>query len=251
MNNNILIVGMGITGNNLLKELAAFNPDTFDIKKHTDKLDNIANGYDFIFICVDTPQTEKALCDLTAIYDVIKQWKHYLKEDGVFVLKSTVLPYSCEKINKDNSINIVYSPEYYGNTQHCNNYYFNFTILSGNGAYKVQQLLQHCYDARHIFKIVDYKTAELAKYMENCFLAMKVSFCAQFYEITKKIGIKYEDLRECFILDPRINAAHTFIYNDSPFYDSHCLNKDVTAIAETYNAELLKAMINFNEKQKK
>ena len=36
------------------------------------------------------------------------------------------------------------------------------------------------YDARHTFRIVDSKTAELCKYMENSFLATKVAFCIQF-----------------------------------------------------------------------
>lgn len=246
---NILVVGMGVTGKNVEKELKKLTPDTYDIKNKRNKLKNIQNNYDFIFICVDTPQTEKSFCDLTAIKKVITQWKPYLKADGVFVLKSTVLPGSSELLSKDFKINIVYSPEFYGGTQHCNNFKFNFTILAGEGAYIVQQLLQHVHDARHIFKIVDYKTAELTKYMENSYLAMKVSFCSQFYKIAQKIGVKYEDLRECFILDPRINPAHTFIYNNTPFWNSHCLNKDVTAIAETYNAELLKSMINFNNKQ--
>ena len=248
--NNILVVGMGVTGKNVIKELKKLNPDTYDIKHKRNKLNNIHNNYDFIFICVDTPQTKKTFCDLTAVKEVITRWKPYLKADGVFVLKSTVLPGTTELLSKDFKTNIVYSPEYYGGTQHCNNFKFNFTILAGVGAYKVQQLLQLVKDARHIFKIVDYKTAELTKYMENSYLAMKVSFCSQFYKIAREIGVNYEDLRECFILDPRINPSHTFIYNNAPFWDSHCLNKDVTAIAETYKAELLQSMINFNSKQK-
>ena len=79
---------------------------------------------------------------------------------------------------------------------------------------------------------------------------MKVSFCNQFANICKQAGVQYEDVRELFILDPRVNPSHTFVYNDKPYWDSHCLNKDVRAIAETQNAELLSSIITFNEKQK-
>ena len=116
---------------------------------------------------------------------------------------------------------------------------------------EVQQLLQNVYDARHTFRIVDSKTAELVKYMENCWLATKVSFCTQFYDISKNIGVDYEELRELFILDPRVNPSHTFVYDDHPYWSSHCLNKDVPAIAKLTNAELLKNIIEFNEKHKK
>ena len=143
-------------------------------------------------------------------------------------------------------------PEYYGGTQHCNNFEFNYTILGGEkiDCIKVQQLLQKVYDARHTFHIVDSKTAELTKYMENAWLATKVSFCQQFYEIAEQLGIDYEELRELFILDPRINPAHTFVYDDKPYWDTHCLNKDVPAIAYMVDAELLKAVIKFNKGQK-
>ena len=115
---------------------------------------------------------------------------------------------------------------------------------------KVQQLLQTCYDGRHIFRITEPYTACLAKYMENCYLATKVSFCSQFFELAEQNGVCYEDLRELFILDPRVNPSHTFVCRDKPYWDSHCLNKDVRAIAETQNAEFLKSVISFNEKQK-
>ena len=86
--------------------------------------------------------------------------------------------------------------------------------------------------------------------MENSFLATKVSFCQQFWNIANEIGVDYEELRELFVLDPRVNPSHTFVYDDHPYWDSHCLNKDVPAIADAYNAELLNAVIAFNEKQK-
>lgn len=87
--------------------------------------------------------------------------------------------------------------------------------------------------------------------MENSFLATKVSFCQAFYNICEDIGIEYDELRELFILDPRINPAHTFVYKDTSYWDSHCLNKDVPAIAEQFNVELLKKVIEFNNNQKK
>ena len=67
--------------------------------------------------------------------------------------------------------------------------------------------------------------------------------------IAQKNNVDYEELRELFMLDPRVNPSHTFVYRDKDYWSSHCLNKDVPAIAETQDAELLKAVINFNEKR--
>ena len=98
--------------------------------------------------------------------------------------------------------------------------------------------------------MTDAKTAELVKYMENSFLATKLSFCHQFFNIAEQEWISYEELRELFILDPRINESHTFVYRDMPYWSSHCLNKDVRAIANKYDARLIKDVIRFNVKQK-
>ena len=86
--------------------------------------------------------------------------------------------------------------------------------------------------------------------MENAWLATKVSFCSQFFEIAQKEGVIYEELRELFILDPRVNPSHTFISRDHPYWESHCLDKDVPAIALSEDAQLLKAIIEFNENMK-
>ena len=111
-------------------------------------------------------------------------------------------------------------------------------------------ILQHVYDGTHQLRITDAKTAEHVKYMENSYLAMKDSFCQQFYDIAERTGVCYEELRELFVLDPRVEPSHTFVYRDRPYWDSHCLNKDVRAVAEKYDAPLLLNMIAFNEGRK-
>ena len=252
---NILIIGYGVVGKNLENELISLSPDIIDkYKAEENKISKAAieNGYDLAFICVDTPFTDENPCDYSEVVNAINDNKDKLKEDGIFVIKSTLIPGTTEKIKNLTKMNLVFSPEYYGATQHNNNFDFGFTILGGDkkDCIKVVQILQKIYDARHRFSITDSKTAELAKYMENAWLATKVSFCNQFFEIAENEGVNYEELRELFILDPRVNPSHTFVYRDHPYWDSHCLNKDVSAIAITENADFLKGVIEFNNKRK-
>ena len=107
------------------------------------------------------------------------------------------------------------------------------------------------FDARHRFKFTGRKTAELCKYMENCYLATKVTFCNEFFRIAEKLGVCYEEMRELVVLDPRIGPSHTFVYRDRPFWQSHCLDKDVRAVAEWSGSEFLKSVIDANERHKK
>ena len=247
MNKSVLIVGYGVVGHNLHKELNRLNIDIYDkFKPESNTKQN--KKYDFAFVCVDTPYINKDnVCDLSQVKTVLQE-----NDAEIYIIKSTILPGSVEQLKQETGKRIVFSPEYYGGTQHCNNFVFDFTIIGGDkkDCLEVQQMLQNAYDATHIFRITDSKTAELTKYMENSWLATKVSFCNQFYEIAKANNIDYEELRELFILDPRVNKSHTFVYEDHPYWSSHCLNKDVPAVAEWADAELLKAVIEFNKKQK-
>lgn len=243
---DVIIVGHGVVGSNLEAELSKLNPDVRDKYKSGTEHNRFTHGkkYDIAFICVDTPLTGTEDCDTSEVANAMRE-----NDADLYVIKSTVYPGFTKAIAEKMGKAVVFSPEYYGGTQHCNNFDFNFTIIGGEkeAAKRLIQALQSVYDARHTFHIVDSTTAELAKYMENSYLATHVSFCVQFFFIAERFGVSYEELRELFILDPRVNASHTFVYRDHPYWESHCLDKDVPTIANAGDAPLLKAVIDFNE----
>jgi len=79
----------------------------------------------------------------------------------------------------------------------------------------------------------------MAKYMENSFYATKITFCYEMACICQKAGIDYNEARELWLLDPRINPMHTAVFaqNDNPF-GGKCLPKDITALATWAKEEL-------------
>ncbi len=245
MSKNVLIIGYGIVGNNLNNELKDLHADIVDkYKKEFNTIKDI--HYDLGFICVDTPLKDNLL-DISEVYNALDEY-----DCEIYCIKSTCPVGTVEELIKKTGKRIIFSPEYYGGTKHANNYNFDFTILGGNkkDCSEVIDILLPCYDGRHVFKIVEPKLAELVKFMENSFFATKVSFCQSFYNTCLEEDLDYNELRELFILDPRVNPSHTFVYKETPFWDSHCLNKDVPSIANQYDNKLLKDVIKFNEKQK-
>lgn len=245
---SILIVGYGVVGKNLAEEIKKLGPDIVD-KFHSEyNTKQDGKVYDIAFICVDTPYVSaECPCDISAVLDALNE-----NEAKLYVIKSTVLPGMTEKLACKTEKHLIFSPEYYGGTQHCNNFDFAYTVLGGDikDCHEVVQELQHVYDGRHRFMVTDAKTAELAKYMENCYLATKVSFCTQFWDIANQIGVDYGQLREIFIMDPRVSPSHTFVYDETPYWDSHCLNKDVAAFANRFDAPLIKSVSKFNDVMK-
>lgn len=258
---NVLICGNGIVGKNIhsifpwadLYDLDDNEKNYYIINGERVDAECYCKRYQFAFICVPTPpKNDTGKCDTSFVEDVLSK-----VDAEVYIIKSTVPPGTTERLSKEFAKRIIFSPEYQGNTQHANIEY-NFVILGGNKltTAAVAQLYQYAYTAGIKIHFTDSITAELCKYMENSFLATKVVFCNEFYRIAKNLGVQYEELRELFVADPRVNPSHTFVYSEYPYYDSKCFNKDLPALyaemAERgYAPELLKMIWQRNEDFKK
>ena len=240
---NILIVGCGNIGSKLYSEYALLKPDRYDPYKNIDEKKDIE--YDIAFIAVDTPMNTDGACDLSQVKAAVNETKA-----KIIVLRSTVPPGTTAQLIAETKKRIVFMPEFYGRTQHCDERSFNFqyAIIGGdrNDCKAIVHMLQQIYDARFRFCLTDSTTAELSKYMMNTFLAARVSLCVQFWEIAKQFGVDYTELREIWLQDERMCRAHTFVYEDKPFWDSHCFNKDLPAITNFSNAPLIQSIIDYN-----
>ena len=248
MAKSVLIVGVGNIGSKLYYEYNKLQPDTYDpYRAIYNKKENF--HYDFAFIAVDTPMNESGVCDVSQVVKAINE-----TNAEIIVLRSTVPPNTTKTLRENTGRRIVFSPEFYGTTQHSDEkvYDFDFTILGGDkkDTEAVAQLLQNVYNGNHRFLFTDSTTAELTKYFENAMLAAKVSLCNQFYNIAKEFDVNYSEMRELLLQDHRFNRSHTFVYEDHPYWDSHCFNKDLAAITHFSDAPLIKAVIDFNNKQK-
>ncbi|GAH72447.1 unnamed protein product, partial [marine sediment metagenome] len=77
-------------------------------------------------------------------------------------------------------------------------------------------------------KIVKAREAEMIKYFGNIFLANRVIFANQFYDICQKLDVDYEVVKECAGADPRIGPSHFNIFQDGyRGYGGTCLPKDI------------------------
>lgn len=188
------------------------------------------NSCDAVFVCVPTPQMQDGHCDTSAVEDVI-QWV----ESKIIILRSTVYvgftDEMCKKYNKE----IVFQPEYYGETvahPFANLNERKWLAFGGTkrGIDLAIKVYQEVINSNVRIFQSDAKDVEMAKYMENAFLAMKVTFCNEMYDIAKSLGADYNRAREIWTADPRIGTSHTFVYVDKRGYGGSCLPKDIASI---------------------
>ena len=249
---SVLIIGYGVVGKNVHKLFEKQDVQIYDPACVASlSIDMIKNKkFDIGFICVPTDKLNDGSCDTSIVQDVIEDFRDCC---DVLCIRSTVSPGFTEEFSDI----CVFQPEYYGGTQHANDNNYDYIILGGkrNLTDKVAEVYKEIYPARlRIFKTTS-RTAEIVKYMENSWLAAKVTFCNEFYRLCNTLKVDYDEVREMWLADPRINPSHTFVYRDHPFYKSHCLDKDIPAIIKAaqfsgFDMPLMSAVNAINEKNK-
>ena len=129
-------------------------------------------------------------------------------------------------------------------------------IIIGTDNAKAEKLLKALYAPfnRNHERIItmDVRSAELTKYAANAMLATKISFMNELANLAERLGADIEQVRNGIGSDSRI--GYSFIYPGCG-YGGSCFPKDVKALERTaqqmgYEAELLKAVENVNNRQK-
>ena len=188
----------------------------------------------FAFVCVPTPMADDGSCDVSVVEEVVS-WI----ESEVIILRSTVPIGTTDRLRDTTGKAIVFQPEY--GPAETPDHPFNdlrkvrWAILGGErrDTVRVADLYKTVFNADFEIQQTDAKTAELTKYMENAFLATKVAFCNEFYDIAEACRIDYNELRELWLLDPRIGRSHTFVLPHARGFGGRCLPKDLSSIIDS------------------
>jgi UDPglucose 6-dehydrogenase len=102
----------------------------------------------------------------------------------------------------------------------------------------------------------DSDEAELIKLAANAFLAMKVTFANEVFDICASLGLDYEVVRAGISLDPRIGPSHLGI-TDERGWGGGCFPRDVPEFAKLakahtkYSTEVLAAVNLVNDEMRR
>lgn len=225
------LIGLGHVGKNVLKRIQGIAPVVqYDIRwDQPYPYDELARC-DLAIVCVPTPALASGECDTTVVEKAIAS----VPCDRIW-LRSTVPPGTSAALAERFDKRIVFSPEYVGETTFSDAYDLeDFLIVGGEPEDRgfIIDLVMQGQERPSRFIQCTAAEAELVKYMENTFLATKVSFVAEFYELTQQLDMDWHTVREAWLADPRIGRAHSHALPDDLGFGGKCLPKDVAAITE-------------------
>lgn len=243
---NIGIVGFGFVGSAVA---FGFGPQTGcdftnlriydkDTKKSLNTIEEVSSKSDLIFLSVPTPANQSdGSINLSILESAISLIDKNTKGNNPIVLvRSTVIPGTCSKLQKQlKNVRVVFNPEFLTERSAKLDFINQArVVLGGNpeNTSKVRDIFKKRFGESIPVIETNFETAELIKYMCNCFFATKVSFMNEMYNISKEAGCDWEKAVEGFALDGRIGKSHLQVpgHDGRMGYGGSCFPKDVQAM---------------------
>lgn len=206
----------------------------YDKYKKIGSLDEV-NRADIIFVAVPTPFHEDGRgYDDSAVRETIRG----IAPGKIVVVKSSVLPGTTDTLQNEYPEKIlVFNPEFLTAKTPVKDFLkphkqlVGYTLKNPKSRRAASQVLSLLPKAPYA-KVLKAREAEMVKFFANTFLATRVIFANQIYDLCEKLGdIDYAKVKECVVQDARIGSGHFDVFADGyRGYGGMCLPKDTRAL---------------------
>ncbi len=224
---------------------------------------------DLSLICVGTPSGTNGELDLRFVERVCEEIGASLARKETYhvvALRSTVLPGTTEHIViptlQKNSckcagvdFGVAFNPEFLREGSAIADFYQPARTVIGSIDRSSGDLVASAYagiEAPLVF--TDLPTAEMVKYTDNAFHALKIAFTNEIATLCQAEDIDSHEVMDIFCLDTKLNLSRTYLKPGNAFGGS-CLPKDLRALLHRLRsrdvaAPVIQAILSSNEIQK-
>ncbi len=233
------IIGLGFVGGSVRNWFEKFTEHEmfyFDKYKSIGSVEEVNNA-EVIFVAVPTPFHANG-DNLIGYSDAcVREALSNIRDNKVVVIKSTLMPGSTREFQEMfPNKTIMFNPEFlreltaHDDFVHPDRQIIGFASDAGyDVAWEVMELLPHAPYER----VMHSENAELVKYFGNVFLAAKVIFANQMFDICEAAGADYSTIKEAAAKDSRIGASHLDVHDlGYRGYGGHCFTKDTRALRQ-------------------
>jgi len=224
----ITIAGYGFVG----QAHEAVLKNTFDINIYDPyKGHNVFGIPDGVIIAVSTPESNSGACNIDNVLDVVNK----VDKSTPILIKSTVSLEGWQQVKElypDHKI--AFSPEFLRAASATEDFLNTRHIYMGGDEIGFWHAVFRVAFDDHNFttEVATVEELILAKYFRNSFLATKVAFFNQVYDLCIATGVDYNIVKHVIADDARIGHSHTEVTEQRGF-GGHCFPKDTAAILHT------------------
>lgn len=199
---------------------------------------------DLSLVCVGTPSNQNGSLDLRHVEQVCREIGTALKTKNsrhVIVIRSTMLPGTVQnmvvpaleqtsKKKAGTDFGICINPEFLREGSSLKDYYAPpFTLIGADDEETIKAASSLYANINAPIFVTELKTAEMVKYVCNCFHALKVSFANEIGNMCKALEIDSHEVMHVFCQDTKLNLSPYYLKPGFAFGGS-CLPKDLRAI---------------------
>lgn len=203
-----------------------------------------------VIICVSTPPHPNGACNVDNVAEVIG----LTSENVPILIRSTISVEGWQALRKIYpSHKLAFAPEFLRAASAAEDFFnTRHVYMGGDDIGFWHALFRVAFDdSNFTTQAATVEELILAKYFRNSFLATKVAFFNQVYDLCKATGVDYELVRHLVAVDSRIGGSHTHV-TEQRGYGGHCFPKDMAAIVHTaelvdVDLSLIKDAIEYNK----
>jgi GDP-mannose 6-dehydrogenase len=198
---------------------------------------------DISFIAVGTPSSKEGHLCLDYVFAVARQIGEALREKEAFhivAIRSTVLPGTNKKVGEmiaetsgkeqGKGFAVVSNPEFMREGTAVHDFMHPPFTLVGTDSAAAESSLRELYkDIPGEFIAAAIEVAEIMKYVNNTYHALKVVFANEIGNICKALDIDSHQVMEIFCKDTRLNLS-PYYFKPGFAYGGSCLPKDTQAL---------------------
>jgi GDP-mannose 6-dehydrogenase len=231
-----------------------------------------ATDADVALVCVGTPSTPDGSHNMAFVAEVSRQIAHAValadrQNRLTVVYRSTMRPGSIDGLIRPifrsvlgpatgELIEFVYNPEFLRESEGISDYFDPPKIVIGTADGQPSRRMQELYTgiAAPTF-VTGFREAELTKFVDNSFHALKVAFANEIGRICLSMDIDSRKVHEIFVTDRKLNISPRYLRPGGAFGGS-CLPKDVRALHHMSedigaNSHVIEALLRSNEAHKR
>jgi UDPglucose 6-dehydrogenase len=215
-----------------------------------------------IFMALPTPPGGDGAADLSYILGAAADVAKLITSYKVIVNKSTVPVGTADKVkaifeqHTNIEVDVVSNPEFLREGVAVEDFMKPDRVVLGTRSERAKKIMTELY-APYVRQgnpilFMDEKSSELTKYAANSFLATKITFMNEIANLCELVGADVDSVRKGIGSDERIGKRFLF---PGIGYGGSCFPKDVQALVKAadeyvYDFEILKSVMNVNERQK-
>jgi len=201
-------------------------------------------GAEVVLICVGTPSREDGSLNLDHVKRAAEEVGRALKKSGSFttvVMRSTMLPGSVESevrpaierasgLTGGRDFGVAYNPEFLREGSAVSDFFGAEITVIGVAEEQSAAALRALYQGvGGEIVVTSIRTAEMLKYVNNAFHALKVSFANEVGRWGRMEGVDSHEVMRLFCRDSRLNLGAMYLKPGFAFGGS-CLPKDLRAL---------------------